>query len=99
MSKVKATFILEVSAAAQRDLKKLPPSIIEEILFKHLPLIKEDPFGHAKPLVGCLKGERSYSFGRRPEYRIVFFIEGNTITVTIIGSRENIYKAATKRRK
>ena len=90
--------MLEVSSAAQRDLKKLPKTIVTEILFKHLPLIKEDPIGHAKPLVGCLRGERSYSFGRRPEYRIIFYIEGNTIVVTVVGSRENIYKAAKKRK-
>lgn len=98
MGKVSGRYTLEVSSAAQRDLKNLPKAVAREILFEHLPLIKEDPFGRAKPLVGCLKGERSYSFGRRPEYRIVCYIDGNTIVITIIGSRENIYKSAKRRK-
>jgi len=39
-------------------------------------------------LLGTLKGERSYHFGRKPEYRIIFYPENNLITVTIIGTRE-----------
>lgn len=90
---------LELSPAAKRDLKRLPLMIQKEIVFKHLPKIKEDPYSKAKPLMGALKGERSYHFGKNPEYRIIFFIEGDLITVTIIGTREGIYKRAKRRKK
>jgi len=89
--------VLELSPAARRDLKRLPPKVQEEILFAHLPKIQERPFEAGKPLQGVLKGERSYHFGRKPEYRIVYFVEGEIITVTIIGTRENIYKRARRR--
>jgi len=56
-----------------------------------------EPFGVGKPLFGALKGELSYHFGRKPEYRIIYFIENDLIVVTIIGSRENIYKRARRR--
>ena len=92
-------FELELSPAAKRDLKRLPLNIHEEILFKHLPMIKEKPFKVGKTLHGALKGERSYHFGHNPEYRIIYFIEDKVVIVTIIGTRENIYKQARRRSK
>lgn len=89
-------FTLELSPAANRDLKRLPNNVQKEILFTHLPAIKKDPYGVGMPLWGDLKGERCYHFGRKPEYRIVYFIEGELITVTILGTRENIYKRARR---
>jgi len=49
--------------------------------------------------VGTFKGEHSYHFGRKPEYRIIFYVEDRSITVTIIGTREGIYKRAKRRKK
>ncbi|MGA7878103.1 MAG: type II toxin-antitoxin system RelE/ParE family toxin [Desulfoferrobacter sp.] len=92
-------FSLELSPAAKRDLKKLPRSVQKDIAFKHLPTIEQDPFGESEPLLGTLKGERSYHFGRKPEYRIIFFLESKTITVTIIGTREAVYKRGKRRKK
>ena len=89
---------IELSPAAKRDLKGLPLSIQKDIVFKHLPELIKDPSLKAKPLVGALKGERSYHFGRKPEYRIIFYIEETLITVTIIGTREGIYKKAKRRK-
>jgi len=63
------TYHLELSFAAKRDLKRLPRSIQKEIVFKHLPEILKDPFSKTEPLLGTLKGERSYHFGRKPEYK------------------------------
>ncbi len=90
---------VELSPAAKRDLKRLPLSIQKDIVFKYLPDIAKDPFSKSKPLIGTFKGECSYHFGRKPEYRIIFYIEDDLITVTIIGSRENIYKRAKRRKK
>jgi len=93
------SFTLELSPAARRDLKKLPRSVQEQIVRKHLPKIEEDPLSESEPLFGALTGERSYHFGRKPEYRIIFFVEADVITVTIIGTREGIYRRARRRKK
>lgn len=90
-------YTLELAPAAKRDLKKLPVNIQQDIVFKHLPLIELEPYKNGAPLSGVLKDERSYHFGRKPEYRIIYFIEKAAITVTIIGTRENIYKTARQR--
>ena len=81
------SYQLEISPAARRDLKKLPATIQDEIVFRNLPAIAQEPFKNSHPLLGSLKGERSYHFGRKPEYRIIY-------SVTIIGTRENIYNRA-----
>jgi mRNA-degrading endonuclease RelE of RelBE toxin-antitoxin system len=90
-------YSLLLTPAAKRDLKKLPNRIQNQVVFEHLPEIQHDPFGAGKPLFGALKGELSYHFGRKPEYRIIYFIENDLIVVTITGSRENIYKRARRR--
>lgn len=92
-------FVLEISPAAKRDLKRLPEKVQKEILFTHLPAIKANPYGVGRRLQGTLKGERSYRFGRKPEYRIIYFVEGGLIIVTIVGTREGIYKRAKRRRR
>jgi mRNA-degrading endonuclease RelE of RelBE toxin-antitoxin system len=89
---------LELSTAAMRDLKSLPFNIQKDIAMHHLPIVKAHPYQTGRPLVGAFHKERSYHFGRKPEYRILYFIEKNVITVTLIGSREGIYKKAKKRR-
>lgn len=71
----------------------------KEVVGTHLPAIQADPYRVGKLLVGALKGEKSYSFGRKPEYRILYFVEGDQITVTIMGTREGIYKRARRRGK
>jgi len=88
---------LELSPAAIRDLKSLPLKVQKEIVLCHLPEIKENPYKTGRPLIGTLHKERSYHFGRKPEYRIIYFIEREMVTVTIIGTREGIYKKAKRR--
>jgi mRNA-degrading endonuclease RelE of RelBE toxin-antitoxin system len=68
-------FALELSPAASRDLKSLLSRVQREIALTHLAIIKGKPFEVGKPLSGALNRERSYHFGRRPEYRIVYIIE------------------------
>ena len=92
------SYELELSSAAERDLKALHGGLQKEIVMIHLPAIKENPFIKGKPLSGTLHNERSYHFGRRPEYRIIYYIDRNMITVTVIGTREGIYKKAKKRK-
>ena len=90
---------LEVAPAAKRNLKRLPLAVRNDIVFTHLPAIQADPLSLSEPLGGVLKGERAYHFGRKPAYRIIFYLEGDLITVTIIGTREGIYKRAMRRKK
>jgi mRNA-degrading endonuclease RelE of RelBE toxin-antitoxin system len=90
-------YSLILAPAAKRDFKKLPQNVQNQIVFEHLPENERDPLGVGKLLFGVLKGELSYHFGRNPEYRIISFIDNNSVFVTIIGSRENIYKHAKRR--
>lgn len=89
---------LEISPAAKRDLKSLPSKIQKDIVMNHFSIVRESPYQVGKPLVGTLHKERSYHLGRKPEYRIIYFIEGKLITITLIGTRESIYKKAKRRR-
>jgi len=88
---------IELSPAAYRDLKALPQKVQREIAMIHLPIIKSKPYEAGKTLVGALRKERSYHFGRKPEYRIIYVIEGKVVTVTVIGTREGIYRKAKRR--
>jgi mRNA-degrading endonuclease RelE of RelBE toxin-antitoxin system len=90
---------LVLSPAAKRDLKRLPIKIQNDIVEIHLPIIADNPVQRGKPLVGALRYDRCYHFGRKPEYRIVYHLEGRLITVTLVGSREGLYQKALKRRK
>lgn len=90
-------YSLLLSPSAKRDLKKLPVEIQESIIFKYLPEIQREPYKKGMPLAGAFKNERSFHFGRKPEYRIIYFIDNGAIIVTIIGSREGIYKKAKQR--
>jgi len=91
-------YTLELSPAGRRDLKRLPREVQQKTAFEHLPAIQREPLKVGKPLAGVLKNERSYHFGRKPEYRIVYLIEGSLVLVTIIGSRENLYRRARQRK-
>jgi mRNA-degrading endonuclease RelE of RelBE toxin-antitoxin system len=90
---------LELAPAAKRDLKRWPLVIQPEIVNTHLPAIQSNPWSLSEPLSGTLKGERSYHLGRKPEYRLIFYLEDNLITVTIIGTRKGIYKRAKRKQK
>jgi len=92
-------FTLKLSPAANRSLKRLPDSVQKEIIYTHLPAIKKAPYKVGRPLRGTFKGEFCYHFGRKPEYRIVYLIEEELITVTILGTRESIYKRAKRQRR
>jgi mRNA-degrading endonuclease RelE of RelBE toxin-antitoxin system len=67
------TYQLEISPATKRDLKKIPSQVKNKIVFEHLPKIQDEPYSNSVPLIGALKGERSYHFGRKPEYRIIYY--------------------------
>ncbi len=74
-------YVLELLPAARRDWKRMPRHVQKEIAYKHLPLIQSNPYKVGDYLIGTLKGERSYHFGRSPEYRILYFVEGDSIAL------------------
>ena len=92
-----AKYRLELSPGAKRDLKRLPREVQWDIAYKHLPLIQRDPYKAGSYLVGTFKGVRSYHFGRKPEYRLLYFVEDDLVIVTVIGTREGIYRRARRR--
>lgn len=92
------SYELVLSPAAMRGLKRLPLNIQKDVARVHLPKIAENPYEAGKPLVGALRRERSYHCGRKPEYRIIYLVEQNLITITLIGTREGLYKKAVRRR-
>ena len=88
------------SSAAQRDLKKLPLQVRRVVFDKHLPKIAADPWTAGERLHGDLRGFWSYHLGHRPEYRILYTVEDKDKVVLIIfvGTRENAYEEARRRR-
>jgi mRNA-degrading endonuclease RelE of RelBE toxin-antitoxin system len=90
-------FKLEFTTAARRDFKKLPPNVRNAIEQTHCPKIKSDPFGQGEPLRGDLVGVYSYHFGRKPEYRILYFVEGDSVVIIAIGPHNAAYRKAKRR--
>ena len=90
---------IRASRAVQRDLKRLPRALQEEIRTTHFPKLKEDPFqGYA--LRGDLHGLRSYHLTHRgTAYRIVYEIltEQRIVLILMIGKREGFYPALRRR--
>ncbi|MBI3950913.1 MAG: type II toxin-antitoxin system RelE/ParE family toxin [Acidobacteria bacterium] len=93
------SYRVELAPAAERDIKKLPPPVRREVINVHLPRIANDPRWRGSPLHGEFVDYWSYHFGHRPEYRIIYSVEEDIVTVMIvlIGARENIYKRLRRR--
>ncbi len=90
-------FKLEFTSAARRDFKKLPPNVRNAIERTHYPKIIADPFRQGESLRGDLAGVYSYHFGRKPEYRILYFIEGDSVVIIAIGPHNAAYRKAKRR--
>jgi len=92
------SYEIKFSRRAARAMRKLPNKVQAEVLTTHLPKIASAPRDVGFSLRGKLKGEWSYHFGHHPEYRILYLIDDDEqlITVTTIGSREEIYKRAKR---
>lgn len=68
-------------------LHALPLSLRREIGHK-LFLLEEDLSGNVKKL----KGSRNEYRLRVGDYRVIFELEGRTVTVYAVGNRKNIYR-------
>lgn len=87
-----ASYRLELSNHAERILARLAKR--EQALYQRvtrvLDALQHDPL-LGKPLVGELKGHRSYRIG---EYRIVYRIEHHRLVILVIaiGHRRAVYR-------
>ena len=88
---------VEFDTAAERDLKELPREVRREIYDIHLPKIQADPNATGEQLHGDLAGFRSYHFGHRPEYRMLYKITDDLVVIWIVDTRESVYKKAKRR--
>ena len=93
------SYRVELAPAAERDIKKRPPSVRRGTVEVHLPRIASDPLGQGPPLHGAFAHYWLYHFGRRPEYRIIYSVEEQTVTIKVIlvGTRESVYKRLRRR--
>ena len=73
--------------AVKAALHALPPALRREIGHK-LFLLEEDLAGNVKKL----KGSRNEYRLRVGEYRVIFELEGRTVTVYAVGNRKDIYR-------
>ena len=89
---------MKLSTAAVRDIGQLPVRIQDAIEARHIPKIAANPYAVSFPLHGNLRGLRSYHFGRRPEYRMVYYISGNQVTIIAVGPHDQAYRRAGRRR-
>lgn len=95
----KAAYQLIVPNAVQKDLRRLPPQLQEELLDQHFPSIQAYP--HKSPF---LKGEfrrlRKYVLSfQSTEYRVTYRVleETKTVVLIMIGSRESYYERLRQR--
>jgi mRNA interferase RelE/StbE len=79
-------FEIEWKAGAQKELLKLEPSIAKRI-FNKVDELKENTFSKD---ISRLKGRNEFKL-RIGDYRVLFFIEGNKLSILRIGHRKNIY--------
>jgi len=88
-----------IAPAAERDLRRLPRKARREFFDIHLLRISDAPREVGTPLHGEFIGYWAYHFGRHPEYRIIYDIEEEiaTVTVFLVGSRENVYARLRRR--
>ena len=80
---------VSLSAGALRDLQKIDPTIATRIIEKIMWLEKN--FAHIVPekLHRELKGSHKLRVG---DYRVVYSIDQDTITIEAVGHRRDVYK-------
>lgn len=83
-------FIFELKQKVSQEIKKLPSSIRKRILKKlKFYSSQENPLKYSEKIKDPRFGEYRFRIG---EYRAIFDVEGNKITILKIGHRKNIYK-------
>lgn len=90
---------LRFRSAVKKDLKRLPPPLVDQLQTIHLPRLAADPL-QGDPLSGPFKGLRSYHFSfQGTEYRIIYEVvpAEDLIIVLIVGPRERLYERLRQR--
>ncbi len=92
----------EFSAAAARDLEQLcrhNTALLLEIVTEHLPRILADPLAAGEKKTGNLAHIRAYGFTtRRTAYRLAYTVEGDVVIIVAIGTHDDAYARAARRR-
>ena len=87
---------IEVSRAAERYLRRLPPKHGRQVAAKLLGL-REDPIPNdSAALKGSARGYRRADIG---EHRIVYRVEGETLVIALVGKRNDadVYRRLRRR--
>lgn len=81
---------IDISKNCAKDIKKFPAKIQKQLALKILEL-SNDPNAHD---VSLLKGHAPYKRATSGEYRIVFYVNQDTLYIDFIGKRndDEIYK-------
>lgn len=86
-----------ITASAEKEIRKLPANIQDEI-FEKIESLKEDPRPHKYKKLNSFKIPnlqlKPLYRVRTGDYRIVYAIQDNIITITIVkvGHRKEIYQ-------
>ncbi len=96
------TYRYEFDAPAARDVERLcrhNVPLLVAILVEHLPAILLDPLAAGEKKKGDLAHVRAYPFNHRgTAYRLVYTLEGDVVTVVAIGTHDEAYARAARRR-
>jgi mRNA interferase RelE/StbE len=86
------TYQVEFTAAARRDIAKLPERIAWAVLEFCAGPLGENPHRVGKPLIAELTGLYS---ARRGEYRIIYAINGDRVVVEVakVQRRSAVYQS------
>jgi mRNA interferase RelE/StbE len=90
------TYTVRYDECVAEDISRLDTRVRERIKRAIETKLQRQPEIFGKPLRRSLVGFRSLRVGN---YRIVYLIEGKTVTVFLIGDRKFIYQEAMKRLK
>lgn len=74
-------FGIRPTPSARRDLDRLPEAVAAAVLEFLYGALAENPHRVGKPLLGKLSGLHS---ARRGQYRVIYEIDDEVVTVTVI---------------
>jgi mRNA interferase RelE/StbE len=76
------------TSRAERDIKKLDPSIKRQI-GKAILRLQNNPVEHSEKLTDPKIGTYRFRVG---DYRVIFDMDGNNIVILRVGHRKEIYR-------
>ena len=81
-------YTLTISRRARKQLARIPETDRNRLIEK-FDVLQQDPFP-----VSCkkLRGARNIWRIRQGDYRVVYTVEGETVTVISVGHRSDVYR-------